>query len=164
MRRRFSLRYCSRTVTRLTSSKRRYSLAQTQYPIARLDHQSRRLMSLTQARYPIAQTRSPIAQAQYPIALNHQSRRLNTQSRRLNHQSRRLGTQSRRLDPFCHLDTLSSATALHTRSCALMALVIDDSHYPTGRLFSDCQGNALPQLVAMASSRSMWRAKVASLS
>ena len=47
---------------------------------------------------------------------------------------------------------------------ALMALVIDVSHYPTGSLFSDCQGIALPQLVAMASSRSMWRAKVASLS
>ena len=24
--------------------------------------------------------------------------------------------------------------------CALMALVIDASHYPTGSLFSDCQG------------------------
>ena len=43
--------------------------------------------------------------------------------------------------------------------CALMALVIDGSHYPSGS-----QGIALPQLVAMASSRSMWRAKVASLS
>ena len=31
-------------------------------------------------------------------------------------------------------------------------------------MFSDCQGIALPQLVAMASSRSLWRAKVASLS
>ena len=48
--------------------------------------------------------------------------------------------------------------------CALMALVIDASHYPTGSLFSDCQGIALPQLVAMASSRSLWRAKVASIS
>ena len=48
--------------------------------------------------------------------------------------------------------------------CALMALVIDASHYPSGSLFSDCQGIALPQLVAMASSRSMWRAKVTSLS
>ena len=48
--------------------------------------------------------------------------------------------------------------------CALMALVIDASHYPSGSLFSDCQGIAPPQLVAMASSRSMWRAKVASLS
>ena len=46
----------------------------------------------------------------------------------------------------------------------LMALVIDASHYPTGSLFSDCQGIALPQFVAMASSRSMWRTKVASLS
>ena len=36
----------------------------------------------------------------------------------------------------------------------IMALVIDASHYPTGSLFSDCQGIALPQLVAMASSRS----------
>ena len=48
--------------------------------------------------------------------------------------------------------------------CSLMALVIDASHYPTGSLFSDWQGIALPQLVAMASSRSLWRAKVASLS
>ena len=48
--------------------------------------------------------------------------------------------------------------------CALMALVIDASHYPTGSLFSDCQGIALPQLVAMVSSHSTWRANVASLS
>ena len=48
--------------------------------------------------------------------------------------------------------------------CALMALVTDTSHYPSGSLFSDCQGIALPQLVVMASSRSMWRTKVASLS
>ena len=33
----------------------------------------------------------------------------------------------------------------------------------TGSLFSDCEGVALPQLVAMASNRAMWRAKVASL-
>ena len=39
--------------------------------------------------------------------------------------------------------------------CALLALVIDASHYPTGSLFSDCQGIALPQLVVMASSRSL---------
>ena len=48
--------------------------------------------------------------------------------------------------------------------CALMALVTDTSHYPSGSLFRDCQGIALPQLEAMASSRSMWRAKVASIS
>ena len=48
--------------------------------------------------------------------------------------------------------------------CALMALVIDVSHYPTDSLFSDCQGIAVPQLVAMASSRSLWRTKVASIS
>ena len=48
--------------------------------------------------------------------------------------------------------------------CALMALVTDISHYPSGSLLSDCQGIALPQLEAMASSRSMWRAKGASLS
>ena len=47
---------------------------------------------------------------------------------------------------------------------ALMTLGIDACHYPTGSLFSDCQGIALPQLVAMASKRSLWRAKVASLS
>ena len=48
--------------------------------------------------------------------------------------------------------------------CALMALVTDTSHYPSGSLFSDCQGITLPQLVAMTSSRSMCRAKVVSLS
>ena len=48
--------------------------------------------------------------------------------------------------------------------CALVALVIDFRQYSTGSLFSDCQGVALPQLVAMASNRAMWRAKVASLS
>ena len=48
--------------------------------------------------------------------------------------------------------------------CALMALVSDSVMYPTGSLFSDCQGVALPQLVAMAANRAMWRAKVASLS
>ena len=48
--------------------------------------------------------------------------------------------------------------------CALMALVTDNSHYPSGSLLSECQGIALPKLEAMASSRSMWRAKVASLS
>ena len=47
---------------------------------------------------------------------------------------------------------------------ALMALVSDTIMYPTGSLFSDCQGVALPQLVAMASNRTMWRGKVASLS
>ena len=46
---------------------------------------------------------------------------------------------------------------------ALLALVSDSVMYPTGSLFSDCQGVALSQLVAMASSRSMWRARVASL-
>ena len=48
--------------------------------------------------------------------------------------------------------------------CALMALVSDCVMYTTGSLFSDCQGVTLPQLVAMASNRAMWRAKVASLS
>ena len=46
----------------------------------------------------------------------------------------------------------------------LMALVSDTIMYPTGSLFINCQGVALPQLVAMASTRTMWRAKVASLS
>ena len=45
--------------------------------------------------------------------------------------------------------------------CALMALVSDSVRYPTGSLFSDCQGVALPQLVAMAANRAMWRANVA---
>ena len=48
--------------------------------------------------------------------------------------------------------------------CALIALVSDSVMYPTGSLFRDCQGVALPQLVAMAANRAMWRAKVASLS
>ena len=48
--------------------------------------------------------------------------------------------------------------------CALMALVMNSSRYPMGSLFSDCQGVALPQLVAVASNRSMWHAKAASLS
>ena len=48
--------------------------------------------------------------------------------------------------------------------CAPMALVSDSVMYPTGSLFSNCQGVALPQLVAMASNRAMWRAKVRSLS
>ena len=39
--------------------------------------------------------------------------------------------------------------------CALMALVTDARHYPSGSLLTDCQGIALPQLEAMASSRSM---------
>ena len=49
---------------------------------------------------------------------------------------------------------------------AVMALVSYSMamQYPTGRLFSDCQGVALPQRVAMASNRATWRAKVASLS
>ena len=48
--------------------------------------------------------------------------------------------------------------------CALMPLVSGSVIYPTGSLFSDCQGVPLPQLVAMAANRAMWRAKVASLS
>ncbi len=48
--------------------------------------------------------------------------------------------------------------------CALRALVSDAVKYPTGSLFSDCQGVALPQLVAMAANCAIWRAKVASLS
>ena len=48
--------------------------------------------------------------------------------------------------------------------CALMTLVSDCVMYSTGSLFSDCQGVAMPQRVAMASNRVMWRDKVASLS
>ena len=44
------------------------------------------------------------------------------------------------------------------------SLMSDSIQYPTGSLFSDCQGVALPQLVVMASNRAMWRAKVASQS
>ncbi len=34
--------------------------------------------------------------------------------------------------------------------CALIALVSDFIQYPTGSLFSDCQGVALPQLVVQS--------------
>ena len=47
--------------------------------------------------------------------------------------------------------------------CALMRLVLDYA-VPNGQPFSDCEGVALPQLVAKASNRAVWRAKVASLS
>ena len=46
----------------------------------------------------------------------------------------------------------------------LIALVSVSMQYPTGSLFSDCQGVALPQLVATASNRATWHAKVSSLS
>ena len=71
-----------------------------------------------------------------------------------------LAVRRRRL---CNLSHVLRMPADRMVRCALMALVVDDSHYPTDSLFSDCQGIALPQLVALASSRSMWHAKVASL-
>ena len=46
---------------------------------------------------------------------------------------------------------------------ALMALVMGETHYPGGRLFSDCGGLPLQQLEATASNRIVWHAKVASL-
>ena len=72
-----------------------------------------------------------------------------------------LAVRRRRLRYLGHVLRMPSERMVR---CALMALVTDTSHYPSGSLFSDCQGIALPQLVVMASSRSMWRAKVASLS
>ena len=48
--------------------------------------------------------------------------------------------------------------------CAFMALVSDSVMYPSGSLLSDSQGVSLPQIVAMALNRAMWRAKVAWLS
>ena len=123
----FSWRHHSRGATRLAFSWRRYSLAQTQYPIAQTRSPIAPFhVSLAQAQYPIAQAQYPIAQTQYPIAQTRysiaqaqysiaqaQSRKLSAQLRKLSTQSRKLSTQSRRLDPFRHLDTLSSATAPH---------------------------------------------------
>ena len=72
-----------------------------------------------------------------------------------------LAVRRRRLRYLGHVLRMPSDRMVR---CALMALVTDTSHYPSGSLLSDCQGIALPQLEAMASSRSMWHAKVASLS
>ena len=72
-----------------------------------------------------------------------------------------LAVRRRRLRDLGHVLRMPSDRMVR---CALVALVIDGSHYPSGSLFSDCQGIALPQLVTMASSRSMRHAKVASLS
>ena len=72
-----------------------------------------------------------------------------------------LAVRRRRLRYLGHVLRMPSDRMVR---CALMALVTDTSHYPSGSLLSDCQGISLPQLEAMASSRSMWRAKVASLS
>ena len=72
-----------------------------------------------------------------------------------------LAVRRRSLRYFGHVRRMPADRMMR---CALMALVIDASHYQTGSLFSGCQGIALPQLVAMASSRSIWRAKVVSLS
>ena len=72
-----------------------------------------------------------------------------------------LAVRRRRLRYLGHVLRMPSDRMVR---CALMALVTDTSHYPSGSLLSDCEGIALPQLEAMASSRSMWRAKVVSLS
>ena len=72
-----------------------------------------------------------------------------------------LVVRRRRLRYFGHV--LRMPTDRMVR-CALMALVSDYMQYPTSSLFSDCQGVTLPQLVAMASNRAMWRARVALLS
>ena len=57
------------------------------------------------------------------------------------------------IDSGTHMAYTAHMPADRMVRCALMALVIDACHYPMGSLFSDCQGIALPQLVAMASSR-----------
>ena len=44
---------------------------------------------------------------------------------------------------------------------SLMAFVKGGTYYPEGSLFSDCEDVGLPNLEAMASNRSVWRAKVA---
>ena len=67
-----------------------------------------------------------------------------------------LAVRRRRLRYLGHVLLMPSDRMVR---CALMALVTYTSHYPSGSLLSDCQGIALPQLEAMASSRSMWRAK-----
>ena len=72
-----------------------------------------------------------------------------------------LAVRRRRLRYLGHVLRMSADRMVR---CALMALVSDAVKYPAGSLFSDCQGVALPQLVAMAANRAMWRAKVASLS
>ena len=72
-----------------------------------------------------------------------------------------LAVRRRRLSYLGHVLRMPSDRMV---LCALMALMTDTSHYPSGSLLRDCQGIALPQLEAMAPSRSMWRAKVASLS
>ena len=46
---------------------------------------------------------------------------------------------------------------------SLMALVKGGAHYPAGSLLSDCVGEELRTLEAMAANRNVWRAKVASL-
>ena len=71
-----------------------------------------------------------------------------------------LAVRRRRL---CNLSHVLRMPADRMVRCALLAPVVDASHYPTDNLFSDCQGISLPQRVAMASSRSMWHAKVAPL-
>ena len=73
-----------------------------------------------------------------------------------------LAVRRRRLRYLGHVLRMPSDRMVRSLvRCALMALVTDTSNYPSGSLLSDCQGIALPQLEAMASSRSMWRAKVA---
>ena len=56
---------------------------------------------------------------------------------------------------------VSKAKRRHMKSFATRGKTL--SQYSTGSLFSDCQGVALPQLVAMSSNRVKWRAIVALL-
>ena len=46
---------------------------------------------------------------------------------------------------------------------SLVALVKGGTYYPEGSLFSDCEVDGLHQLMMLATNRSVWRAKVASL-
>ena len=64
-----------------------------------------------------------------------------------------LAVRRRRLRYLGHVLRMSADRMVR---CALMALVSYSVIYPTGSLFSDCQGVPLPQLVAMAANRAMW--------
>ena len=46
---------------------------------------------------------------------------------------------------------------------SLIALVKGGTYYPEGSLFSDCEVDGLHELMMLATNRSAWRAKVASL-
>ena len=67
--------------------------------------------------------------------------------------------------PSEHTNVVSAAPGW-SKPCivrrSLFSLVKGGTHYPKGSLFSDCEAG-LPQLEAMSLDRSVWRAKVSSL-